>query len=168
VVPRDPCNKVIQWSQEIIVTHLDEPWTHHFQLGLPKVFIFFIFTMVGSPKQIVLSVSGSHSYEATISKFSPIISDSPSFRMHWDSKILLNSTHPSRETTSNIRSIFFGYIRGELLYIKCIIFTIEFDCLDLTHTNTNDEFTLLSRGKGWDHINWLNSATFLCLSQSKT
>jgi len=32
---------------EILATHLDESLTHHFQLGLTKVFKFYIFSMVG-------------------------------------------------------------------------------------------------------------------------
>jgi len=32
---------------EILATHLDESWTHHFQLELTKVLKFYIFAMVG-------------------------------------------------------------------------------------------------------------------------
>ena len=36
------------WS--ILTTHLDESWTNHFQLGLTKVFKFYILTLVGLNK----------------------------------------------------------------------------------------------------------------------
>jgi hypothetical protein len=49
---------------EILATHLDESWTHHFQLGITKVFKFQIIILVGlfrnvfwTPQNTLLRVS---------------------------------------------------------------------------------------------------------------
>jgi hypothetical protein len=43
-------NNIKHAGTEILTTHLDGSWTHHFQLGLTKIFKFKILTMVGLTK----------------------------------------------------------------------------------------------------------------------